>query len=98
MTVDEARAKLREIHIQWNRNDLTSEEYKAIDKEWWKLVTELYRSKDHGLHMLGFFEFNTDTIFDYCDNCIRKEECPKREFLEEGEITTDCNMHRYWDD
>ena len=48
--------------------------------------------------MLGFFEFNTDTIFDYCDNCIRKEECPKREVLEEGEITTDCNMHRYWDD
>lgn len=98
MTKEEAKEKLHEIHVKWNRIDLTREEYKAIDEEWWKLATELYESKNHELHMLGYFEFTTDTAFSYCDDCTRKDECPKRESLEEGEIVTDCNMHSYWED
>lgn len=95
MTVEEARTKLKAIHFEYNRNDLTREEFKAIDKEWWELVIELYRNDDRSLRMLGYSEFNTYTIFGHCNSCIRKDECPKRENLEEDEIIADCNMHRY---
>lgn len=98
MTKEEAKNKLLEIHVMWNRTDLSREEYKAVEKKWWELTKELYESKNHDLHMLGYFEFNVDSSFCYCSNCVRRDECPYRDELEENEYVTECNMHRYWDD